>query len=113
MADPTSHLAWCIVQGIGAQPGELVLLLDHAGCDDPLREVASAVAPAGATPLIELAPSDHLARSPASGRTEYFAAYDRHRRQRARRGRRDLWRQSPPGRPECFFAERGVHVVER
>lgn len=80
MADLTSYLAWRIVQGVGAQPGELILLLDHAGRDDLLREVAFTVELAGATPLIELASPDHLARLLASGQTEYFAAYDRHRR---------------------------------
>ncbi|GIV85473.1 MAG: hypothetical protein KatS3mg052_2480 [Candidatus Roseilinea sp.] len=84
MADLNSYLAWRIVQGVGAQAGELLLRLDHAGRDGLLREVAFATELAGATPPIERAPPDQLARLLASGPTEYFAAYDRHRRQRAR-----------------------------
>ncbi|MCS6846128.1 MAG: leucyl aminopeptidase [Anaerolineae bacterium] len=80
MADLTSYLAWRIVQGVGAQPGELILLLDHAGRDDLLREVAFTIELAGATPLVELAPPEHVARLLASGQREHFAQYDRHRR---------------------------------
>ncbi|MFC1466912.1 MAG: aminopeptidase [Candidatus Brachytrichaceae bacterium NZ_4S206] len=80
MADFIPYLAWRIVQGVSAQPGELILLLDHAGRDDLLREVAFTIELAGATPLVELAPPNHVARLLASGQREYFAEYDRHRR---------------------------------
>ncbi len=80
MTDLSSYLAWRFVQGVGVQPGELILLLDHAGRGDLLREVAFTIELAGATPLIELAPPDHVARLLASNQREHFVAYDRHRR---------------------------------
>jgi leucyl aminopeptidase (aminopeptidase T) len=80
MADSISYLAWRIVQGIGAQAGELIHVLDHAGHNGLLREITLTVELAGATPLVELAPPDHLARLLAAGAPAYFADYDRHRR---------------------------------
>lgn len=80
MADFTSYLAWRIAQGVGTQSGELILLLDHAGRDDLLREVTFTIELAGATPLVELAPPDHVACLLTSGQREYLAGYDRHRR---------------------------------
>lgn len=80
MTDFIPYLAWRAVQGVGAQPGELVLLLDQAGRDDALREIAFTIELAGATPLVEIASPDHIARLLASGQPDYLAAYDRHRR---------------------------------
>ncbi len=80
MAEFISYLAWRAVQGVGTQPGELIQVLDHAGRDDLLREVVFTVELSGATPLVELAPPDHVARLLTSGPRDYLAQYDHHRR---------------------------------
>ena len=79
MADFISYLAWRAVQGAGVQPGELVLVMDHAGRDDLLRKVLLNVELAGATPLPEIAPPDHIAKVLFAAETEHIAAMDKHR----------------------------------
>jgi leucyl aminopeptidase (aminopeptidase T) len=79
MADFISYLAWRAVNGAGVQPGELIVVMDHAGRDDVLRKVLLNIELAGATPLPEIAPPDHLAKVLYAGETEHIAQMDRHR----------------------------------
>jgi leucyl aminopeptidase (aminopeptidase T) len=79
MADFISYLAWRAVQGVGVQPGELVVVMDHAGRDDLLRKVLLNVELAGATPLPEIAPPDHLAKVLYAAEPEHLAQIDKHR----------------------------------
>lgn len=79
MADFISYLAWRAVQGAGVQPGELIMVMDHAGRDDLLRKVLLNVELAGATPLPEIAPPDHLAKLLSAAQPEHIAQMDRHR----------------------------------
>jgi leucyl aminopeptidase (aminopeptidase T) len=79
MADFISYLAWRAVNGAGVQPGELIVVMDHAGRDDVLRKVLLNVELAGATPLPEIAPPDHLAKVLYAGETGHIAQMDKHR----------------------------------
>lgn len=79
MADFISYLAWRAVNGSGVQPGELIVVMDHAGRDDVLRKVLLNIELAGATPLPEIAPPDHLAKVLYAGETEHIAQMDKHR----------------------------------
>lgn len=79
MADFISYLAWRAVNGAGVQPGELIVVMDHAGRDDVLRKVLLNIELAGATPLPEIAPPDHLAKVLFAGETEHIAQMDKHR----------------------------------
>lgn len=79
MADFISYLAWRAVQGAGVQPGELIVVMDHAGRDDLLRKVLLNVELAGATPLPEIAPPDHLAKVLYAAVQEDLAQMDKHR----------------------------------
>lgn len=73
-------LAWRIAQGIDAGVGEWILVRDQAGHDALLREVATALAEAGATPLIEIATPEWLARVLAHAPQEALVHFDQHRR---------------------------------
>ncbi|MCS7088082.1 MAG: aminopeptidase [Thermoflexales bacterium] len=73
-------LAWRAVRGLGVEAGELVLVRDQAGHDAMLREVAAAIAEAGATPLVEIATPNWLARALAHAPREALLHFDRHRR---------------------------------
>jgi leucyl aminopeptidase (aminopeptidase T) len=80
MAGSTSLLAWRIVQGVRPQTGELVRVIDRAGCDDLLRSVVLNLELAGATPLVELAAPDHVAAVLKAAERAYLSQYDHHRR---------------------------------
>ncbi len=79
MADFISYLAWRAVNGAGVQPGELIVVMDHAGRDDVLRKVLLNIDLIGATPLPEIAPPDHLAKVLYAAETEHIAQMDKHR----------------------------------
>jgi leucyl aminopeptidase (aminopeptidase T) len=68
-----------IVQVLGIQPGNLVLVHDAAGRLDVLLEISLAIEAQGATPLIELVPAEYRQRLWNEVPREYLARWDRHR----------------------------------
>ena len=91
--DPTSQwkiLAQRLVRGLGVRAGELIQIHDEAGEFELLREVILAVELAGATPLVEIRPIQHMHtlwnRAPQS----YLANWDKHRADLMRRTDRIL-----------------------
>lgn len=72
-------IAQRIVEGVGAQPGELVQVRDHAGRFDVLEEVLLAVERLGATPLPELTSARYLERLLADTPRDHLDQWDRHR----------------------------------
>jgi leucyl aminopeptidase (aminopeptidase T) len=79
MSMSIGYLAWRIVDGVGVQPGELVMVMDHAGRDDLLRAVVLAIETAGATPLPEIAPPEHVATVLKTAKRDHLEMYDRRR----------------------------------
>ncbi len=70
-----------IVQVLGIQPGDLVLVRDAAGRLDVLLEISLAIEMQGATPLVELVPAEYRQRLWNEVPREYLAHWDRHRSQ--------------------------------
>ena len=70
-----------IVQVLGIQPGDLVLVRDAAGRLDVLLEISLAIETQGATPLIEFLPVEYRQRLWNEVPREYLAHWDRHRSQ--------------------------------
>jgi leucyl aminopeptidase (aminopeptidase T) len=77
--DNIGYLAWRIVQGVGAQPGELIVVQDHAGHDGLLRAICLTLDTAGATPLPEIAPPDHVRQMLLAATPAHMATYDARR----------------------------------
>ncbi|MFN8443748.1 MAG: aminopeptidase [Caldilineaceae bacterium] len=74
-----SALAKRIVEGINAQPGELILVQDHMDHAELLREVLLAVDCAGATPLIDAQSPVYLNRWLAEASAEAVQQSSHHR----------------------------------
>ncbi|MBN1140116.1 MAG: aminopeptidase, partial [Anaerolineae bacterium] len=68
-----------IVQVLGIQAGDLVLVRDAAGRFDVLLEIALAIEAQGATPLIELVPAEYRQRLWNEVPRAYLTHWDRHR----------------------------------
>ncbi len=79
MNDFLRYLAWRSVQGIRPEPGDLVLVLDHAGRDGLAQEIALQLDIIGATPLVDYAPPDYVTSMLAHSRTEAFTHFVKHR----------------------------------
>lgn len=69
-----------VAQGLGARPGELILVRDSAGRFDALLEILLAIELAGATPLPYLTPPGYLQRLWDAAPRDYLAEWDRRRR---------------------------------
>ena len=80
-SDTATRMAARIVQTLGSQPGELVLVRDAAGRMDVLLEVSLAIEMQGATPLIEFVPAEYRQRLWNEVPREYLSHWDRHRSQ--------------------------------
>ena len=70
-----------IVQVLGVQPGDLVLVRDAAGRLDVLLEISIAIERQGATPQIEFVPAECKQRLWNETPRAYLAHWDRHRSQ--------------------------------
>ena len=68
-----------VVEGLGVESGELVLVRDRAGRPEALLEVLLAVEQRGATPLPIIFPPAYLRRLLLTAPESYLAAWDRHR----------------------------------
>ncbi len=79
MNDFLTYLAWRAVQGIGAEPGDMVLVLDHAGREGLAQEIALQLDVAGATPLIDHAPPDYVASMLTHARPDALQHFAKHR----------------------------------
>jgi len=79
MNDFLTYLAWRAVQGIRAEPGDMVLVLDHAGRAGLAQEIALQLDVAGATPLIDHAPPDYVASMLTHARPDALQHFARHR----------------------------------
>lgn len=78
MSDLWDTIAARAVQGVGVQPGELVLIHEHAGHPVALAALLGAVEQAGATPLPEIAPPAYVVRLLATTDAAHLATWDRH-----------------------------------
>lgn len=72
-------LARRIIAGLSVRRGELIELRDHAGLPDLVYELAYQVDLLGATPLLSVAPPDHMRRLFDSALPDDLHTYDRHR----------------------------------
>jgi leucyl aminopeptidase (aminopeptidase T) len=79
MNDFLRYLAWRVVQGIRPEPGELVLVLDHAGREGLAQEIGLQLDVMGATPLIEFAPPDYVAALLRQSRIDALTHFTKHR----------------------------------
>jgi leucyl aminopeptidase (aminopeptidase T) len=70
-----------IVQVLGIQSGDLVLVRDAAGRLDVLLEISLAIEVQGATPLIEFVPAEYKQRLWNEVPRGYLSHWDRHRSQ--------------------------------
>jgi leucyl aminopeptidase (aminopeptidase T) len=67
------------VQGLDVRPGQLILVRDGSARMQVVLEMALALEQAGATPLVELVPGDHLRRLMLAASPDELAHWDRHR----------------------------------
>jgi len=67
--------------GLGAGPGELILVQDIADRPDVLQDVLLAIEKVGATPLPAIAPVNYVERMLAEAPQSYLEDWDHHRRQ--------------------------------
>lgn len=72
-------LAARLVEGINAQPGDLVRIQDNSGRLDIAAATALALELNGATPFIQLAPVDYIQRLLTEAPPAYLAEWDMHR----------------------------------
>jgi leucyl aminopeptidase (aminopeptidase T) len=79
MSDYIGYLAWRIVEGVGTQAGDLIMVMDHAGRDDLLRAVILAIEMRGAVALPELAPPEHVANLLKAAKHEHLERFDQRR----------------------------------
>src|SRR5688500_14221096 len=77
-------------EGLGVEPGELILVRDLAGRPEVLREMLLAIEQRGATPLPEILPPDYLRELLTGTPESHLAAWDRHRHEWLRRADRML-----------------------
>jgi leucyl aminopeptidase (aminopeptidase T) len=74
-------IAQRIVQGLGVQPGELIDVRDNSGDLNVLLEISLAIEQAGATPLLQLLPSDYLERLWTEAPRDSFSHWSQHRQE--------------------------------
>jgi hypothetical protein len=74
MSNGIGYLAWRIVEGVGAQPGEVIVVMDHAGRDDLLRAILLAIETAGATTNTATCYHEYCGRTTATTWAKYSSA---------------------------------------
>jgi len=76
----TEAVAARILLGLNVRPGELVQVVDRSAVPGLLERICAGIEVAGATPLVQLLPPDHLRELLSSAPIEHLRSWDQRRR---------------------------------